>query len=113
MTDELYTLTAEEHDGITLVHLRGEIDASNASTISTEVLAVSAPAVILDLSAVTYLDSAGMAMIEALRRAKDLRLVLTEDSVVARSLRIVGFDQLLPISTSAGSALASMRGRAG
>jgi anti-anti-sigma factor len=113
MTDDVYTLTAEEHDGVTLVRLRGEIDAANASTVNSEILAVSAPAVVLDLTAVTYLDSAGMAMIESLRRAKDLRLVLTEDSVIARSLGIVGFDQLLPISTSASSALASMRGRPG
>ncbi len=54
----------------------------------------------LDLSAAQYLDSAGIAMLDMLRRATSLRLVLSPESIVTRALTVTGFDQLIPIFPS-------------
>ncbi|HUN31250.1 MAG TPA: STAS domain-containing protein [Trebonia sp.] len=52
---------------------------------------------ILALDDVQYIDSAGMAALETLRRSTELRIIVPRQSVVRRSLEIVGFDQLIPV----------------
>jgi anti-anti-sigma factor len=55
---------------------------------------------VLDLSAVQYLDSAGIAALDSLRRATELRLVVDPSSIIHRGLVITGFDQLIPVYDS-------------
>lgn len=94
-----------------VVALPSEIDAANADKICQELLAVisvGAAVVVIDMSATTFCDSAGVqAIIAAYRHAgangTQLRLVAT---AMLRILTIVGADQLVPTYTTLEAALA-------
>jgi anti-anti-sigma factor len=106
---ETYELTVERQDGATIAHLDGEIDTATAPRLQEQLLAATADGpLILDLTGVEYLDSAGIAVLDALRRVRDFRIVLDEQSIVARAIGIVGFDQLIPVSPSTDAALAAL-----
>jgi anti-anti-sigma factor len=108
MTGRPYELTIEQDPRATVVRLRGEVDAATAPLIETELL-TTAPerGLVLDLRGVDYLDSAGIAMLDSLRRARRLTLVIEDASIVARAIAIVGFDQLIPVWPSSAGALES------
>jgi anti-sigma B factor antagonist len=93
-------ITVEQSDGTTLVRLRGEIDASlryAASEAMVAVLAAEGP-VVIDTSAVTFIDSSGMAFLLQVHgvatdagRPVDLR---DPSGVVVDLLALVGLDSL-------------------
>jgi anti-sigma B factor antagonist len=95
-----HQIAVEQIDGTTLVRLRGEIDASlrhAASEAMVAVLAGQGPLVI-DTSAVTFIDSSGMAFLLQLHgvasdagRSVDLR---DPSGVVVDLLAMVGLDTL-------------------
>ena len=63
-------MTSQPSTAPVTIVLTGEIDASNASTISTQVeqaLAGGAPAIVVDLSDVTFFDSTGLGALIAAR----------------------------------------------
>src|SRR5689334_16075374 len=94
----LHRLTFEDRNGVVLARLGGEVDAANAATVKDELLRRAAHGVlVLDLRDTEYLDSAGIAVLEALRRTTDLRLVYDRISIVGRAISIVGFDQVLAV----------------
>jgi anti-sigma B factor antagonist len=94
-----------------VVALPAEIDADNADKISHELLAtigLGAAVVVIDMSATTFCDSAGIqAIITAYRHAAangtQLRLVAT---TVLRILTLVGADQIVSIYPTLDAALA-------
>jgi anti-anti-sigma factor len=97
----LHRLDFEDRGPAVIARLGGEVDASNASTVQAELLRRAGNGVlVLDLRGTEYLDSAGIAMLEALRRTTDLRLVYDEVSIVGRAISIVGFDQVLAVYES-------------
>jgi anti-anti-sigma factor len=109
MSTEVFDLTVEHCGGATVARLRGEVDTAAAPQLHEQLLAATGDdPLILDLTAVEYLDSAGIAVLDALRRVRDFRLVLDEQSIVARAIGIVGFDQLIPVSGSTDDALAAL-----
>lgn len=77
--------------------LNGDIDASTASSVTAEVLPLAAPGskIILDMSEVPYMSSAGLRMLLGLYRqttAKEGKLVLvglTED--IIDTMSVTGF----------------------
>jgi anti-sigma B factor antagonist len=84
-----------------VITVPAEIDATNADEIRQALLAAVSDlaVVIIDMSATTFCDSAGVHAIMAARRqaegtGTDLRLVAT---AVLRILTLVGADQLIPI----------------
>jgi anti-anti-sigma factor len=104
----LHRLAFEERGPLALARLGGEVDASNASTVQAELLRRAGNGVlVLDLRDTEYLDSAGIAMLEALRRNTDLRLVYDQLSIVGRAIAIVGFDQVLAVYESVDDAVAA------
>lgn len=85
-------------DGIIIAHVTGEIDLSNATDIR-EAIAETTPndalGVVLDLSAVDYVDSAGIHLLyrlgESLRnRGQTLRVVIPPQSAASDALRLAG-----------------------
>ena len=81
-----------------IARLHGDIDSSNAAELLLPLAAEAAGRpLILALDDVQYIDSAGMAAIETLRRSSELRMVVPRESVVRHALEIVGFDQLIPV----------------
>ena len=93
----------------------GEIDLTNAESLRDALLSAlnaGAPGLIVDLTATTFLDSAGVtALVRASRRASAsgaaLRLAVTAPAVL-RVLSLVGIDQLIPVYPSVVTALDSL-----
>jgi anti-anti-sigma factor len=93
----------------------GEIDLTNAECLRDSLLSAfnaGATAVVVDLTATTFLDSAGVtALVRASRRATAseaaLRVAVTAPAVL-RVLNLVGIDQLVPVLPSVAEALASL-----
>jgi anti-anti-sigma factor len=91
-------VTFEHHGEVVIAHLSGEIDMSNAETIGAAVLQATgndALGVVLDLSDVQYLDSAGIYVVFGMRsrlraRGQMLRLAVPEGSPVDDALRLAG-----------------------
>jgi anti-sigma B factor antagonist len=87
--------------GALVAHLTGEVDMSNAEEIGAAVIGATpgdARGVVLDLSAVEYLDSAGIYVIHGMRaslqaRGQSLVLVIPPDSPVHDALRLSGADR--------------------
>src|SRR6266566_1696258 len=100
MTDGLHTLRIETRGAVVLAVIAGEIDASNAAAIASELSAHGSGTIVIDLVDVRYLDSAGIAMLDVLRRSAQVLLVVPERSIIHRTMAIVGFDQLVPIFAS-------------
>ncbi|HEV7525164.1 MAG TPA: STAS domain-containing protein [Acidimicrobiia bacterium] len=102
MTGAPHELHIEDGPNGTLARITGEIDQSNAAVIDAALREYGRKRPLaVDLSAAEYLDSAGIAMFEALRHDTALRLVVAPGSIVSRALAIAGLDQLVTTSQSA------------
>ena len=100
----LADITLEDHGGIPVARIRGEIDMSNvgelSQTLQNSVDQV-APGLVVDFSPTTYLDSAGLQFVFDLgKRLRDrgqrLLLVVPDGSPVGTVLDIVNVDALAP-----------------
>lgn len=114
-------LRIEESDGVVVARLSGEIDLSNAHEAGN-MLATSIPntvlGLVLDLTAVSYLDSSGVHLIfdlaERLRkRQQQVWVAVPEGAPIRRVLRIVELDSVVPVSATVDEAVAQIRGSAG
>jgi anti-anti-sigma factor len=91
-------LRFSSRDRIVIAHLTGEIDMSNATDLReaiTEATPNDALGVVLDLSEVDYVDSAGIQLLyrlgESLRnRGQTLRVVIPARSPASDALRLAG-----------------------
>jgi anti-sigma B factor antagonist len=89
--------------GAELVRLTGEIDLANAPRIGRQIVArvAGASAVLIDLTAVSFLDSAGVRLLDALvgdlaEHGKRIRLVVGETGAARMTLQLCAFrDDLL------------------
>jgi anti-anti-sigma factor len=105
-------LSIETRGPVLVARLRGEIDMSNAGHLRDELYAATgndALGLVLDLSAVDYLDTAGIHLVHRLRdglraRGQQLRLVIPTDSLINDTLRLAGldWDEELVVSPEAG-----------
>ena len=91
----------------------GRIDASNAARLETDLLAAieqSGPALIIDLSGLGYMSSAGLrVMLVAAKRAKAAggkAVILAAQPAVAEVLKMSGFDRIIPLTDSESAARA-------
>jgi anti-sigma B factor antagonist len=99
-------------DTMVIARLTGEIDLSNAFGLE-EAITSSTPnqalAVVLDLSALDYIDSAGIQLIYQLReqldvRGQELKLVMAPGSPAADALRLAGVMGQFDVSDSLAQA---------
>ena len=97
-----------------LVRLAGEIDVANAPAIGAEIAAQTAAssAVLIDLTAVSFLDSAGVRLLDTLigalgERRTPVRLVVAETGSVRLTLTMCAFreDVLSPDLAAAVAAV--------
>lgn len=108
----------EVREGVRAViaRLTGELDLSNAGNVSgalAEAIPNSVLALIVDLTDVEYLDSAGIHLIYELReklrtRGQVLRLVIPTDSVAGDALRLAGVTGHVESSPTVDAALAGL-----
>ncbi|MEV5433248.1 STAS domain-containing protein [Streptomyces sp. NPDC052701] len=112
--DRTDRLSVEHHevDGIRVVTVRGEIDHDVKDVLSEALLAedgATPPRTVVDLSGVTFMDSSGINVFVAARRAADdargwLRIAGAHDSVL-RVLQLVGVDGFIPCHPTVEQAL--------
>jgi anti-anti-sigma factor len=103
----------ERLEGSAIARLSGEIDLSNAEAIKrsiAESISNQELRLVIDLSAVEYLDSAGIAMLfDLLRRLAEhqqqLFLLVPAESPVRRSLEVSGWPTDAPIVESLAKAV--------
>jgi anti-sigma B factor antagonist len=95
----------ERSDGVPVARVSTDIDAANAATVQEQLAEALGPdtlSLIVDLSEIRYLDSAGLDMLLRLsdrldhRRAK-LMLVIPETSQLNRLAAVVGLPQAMPV----------------
>jgi anti-anti-sigma factor len=105
-------VTIAADDGVVVASLSGEIDLSNAAEITNALLRGvpnEALGLVIDLSEVSYLDSAGVRMLAELDhrlgwRAQVLRVVAPEASRSRRVLEIAGLERVLSIDITLDAA---------
>lgn len=103
-------------EGVDVVVVEGEVDLTNADGVHEAVIATSAPAVVLDLTAVAYLDSSGIRAIDQAHRRlasgeRSLLIVCPPDTAADWTLRVAGFDRAIVLeSLDAAVASATARG---
>jgi anti-anti-sigma factor len=104
-------------DRVLIASLDGEIDMSNAGELGAAVtgrVPANAVAVVLDLSGVGYLDSAGIHVVYKLRerlsqRGQAVRLVVAPDSPIAAALEYAGASRALGAADTVQAAIADLR----
>jgi anti-sigma B factor antagonist len=110
----------DDHDGSPVARIRGEVDMSNVSQLSSALrnaVLQSSPGLVIDFSETQYLDSAGLHFIFELgKRLRDrgqrLFLVVPSVSPVAPVLEIVRVDSLAPRCETLEQALELLRAHA-
>jgi anti-anti-sigma factor len=97
---KLARIVVEGDDAVPIVGVDGEIDAANAAELRRalrEPLTNRATALVVDLTATRYLDSAGINLLfdlgaELRDRQQRLHVVAAPGSPIARMLLLTGFD---------------------
>ncbi|BAL86360.1 hypothetical protein AMIS_11400 [Actinoplanes missouriensis 431] len=96
MTDQWVSFS--RHGVAELVHLKGEIDLANANDIGRAIVArtTDANAVLIDLTAVSFLDSAGVRLLDFIvgdldDRGKPIKLVVGERGAARMTLQLCSF----------------------
>jgi anti-sigma B factor antagonist len=100
--------------GTDLVRLAGELDMANASAIGAEIAThtVASSAVLIDLTAVSFLDSAGVRLLDTLvgaygERRTPVQLVVAPTGPVRLTLKMCAFREDL-LSADLASAAAAV-----
>jgi anti-sigma B factor antagonist len=108
----------EDH-GISVVSLAGELDLSTVPRLENPLLRElrGHPAVVLDLTALSFIDSSGLGLlIKAFRAGEDesageLHTVIARDSQIERVFRLAGIDRCLPLYLDREAAVAATNGK--
>jgi len=107
--------TTRHADGVTIVALEGELDklTTDAARVELE-RAVGGDAVLVDLSSVGFLDSAGLHMLFRLARAMSkaggrLAIVIPAKSPLRRVIEITNVGEIATVCDSVEEGLARMR----
>jgi anti-anti-sigma factor len=82
-----------------VITLRGEIDLSNVAEMRSSLAGAQGPAVV-DLTAVTYLDSTALYELGALRKRVGNVVLVAPSPQIRRTLDIVGFTKIFDIVSS-------------
>jgi anti-anti-sigma factor len=114
----LANIVESRHGDVAVARLEGEIDASNVRWAEERLRALvtnQAKVLVVDLTATTYLDSAGIALLFELaaalgRHQQELRLVVAEDAAIARVVALTGLTDAAPTHPTLEGALGQQAG---
>lgn len=115
LTDTMTTSVAD-HDGVTVLTVTGEVDLATAPALETAIdtaLDAGSNHLVVDLAAVSFLASAGMAaLVAAHQRAvgKTTIALVAEGPATSRQLKMTALDQVFDLHSTLDDALASVRG---
>lgn len=114
---DLASFVVDRREDIVVGVLTGEIDLSNAmelESLITDAVPNSVLGVVLDLSGVSYIDSAGVRLLLSLAgrlrwRGQDLVLAAPPDSRCRRVLSMVGVGSKVMLETTVDAAVSRLR----
>jgi anti-sigma B factor antagonist len=114
--DGLVGLEIEQRGEVVVAHVTGELDiagAPHAGERIAEAVPTSARGLVVDMSALEFIDSSGVAMLFGLvrrlaSRRQALRVVAPQGQPVARVLEIVEFERAAPVRTDVDAAVAEI-----
>jgi len=104
------------HEHVVIAHVTGEVDLSNAGELGSaliDAIASDTWALVLELSDVEYLDSAGIQLLYRLRadlraRGQGLSLVIRRRSAAHDALRLAGVSDHIHLAETVDDALAEL-----
>lgn len=107
----------QQEDGVAVARLHGDIDVANVPVITTtlrEEARAAGRGLVIDLSGVRYLDSAGMQLLFQLAQdltvaRKGLLVALPEDAPISRLLKITNFHESAGIHPTVADCVAALR----
>ena len=110
----------EREDETVVAIITGEVDMSNATSVRQEIAASVTPdddAVIIDMSELSFIDSAGLhAMIELgtvlEERRQQLLLCLPPKSTIRRAIEIIGLPHAVAVYSERSEAMDAVRASA-
>ena len=117
MRDRISGIEFEDRDDdVVVASVEGEIDSSNAADLRlalSERLPSTSTALVLDLSAVNYLDSSGIQLLFDLgrrlaARRQAIRLVVPGDAPMRRVLELCAVEAVAPMDPELDLALAEL-----
>jgi anti-anti-sigma factor len=116
---DLAAFAAERIDDVVVGALSGEVDLSNAIELEraiAEAVPNSARGLVLDLSALSYIDSSGVRLVLSLAgslkwRGQELVVVAPEGSPCRRVLTLAGVEGSVALEATGEAALARSRAR--
>lgn len=108
-------IEVEETDGYTLCRPVGELDAYTVTTFRESLGELAnRPQVVIDLSDVPFMDSAGLgALIGGIRRARENGgevAVACSRPTLTRLLHTTGFNRIVPVTETVDDAVAALPG---
>jgi anti-sigma B factor antagonist len=106
---------------VVVARFEGEIDLANAPMISTQILGAvpnDAIGLVLDLSAVHYIDSVGIRMLFSLVRSlqtsrQALAITLDQGSQIRKLLKMTALDEAVLLRSSVDDCAAALQDRSG
>lgn len=109
------TLSVRDIDGVTVLAVRGELDALTAPQLDDAInasLAKEPIALVIDLLELSFLASAGMTvLLDRQRAASQLKKrfsVVADGPRTSRPMKLIGVDQVLSLYPTLEAALSSM-----
>jgi anti-anti-sigma factor len=110
----------EREDGIVIATLTGEVDMSNATSIRQQIVGSVTPdddAVVVDLSELAFMDSAGLHSLVELgtvldERRQQLLLCVPPGSTMERAVQIIGLPRAVSVHPSRDDAIEAARASA-
>ncbi|MGY4102542.1 STAS domain-containing protein [Nocardia sp. R16R-3T] len=109
------TTTVEAHDGATVLTVSGEVDLATAPALENTIEAIltgKPAALIIDLTGVSFLASAGMATLVAAHQragATTTIVVVADGPATSRQLKMTSLDQVFALRTTLAEALDGLR----
>lgn len=113
MSMEIASFDFKREGAVGVVALSGEVDMSNAGEVLQRLLQFVSnedDALVLDLSGLSFIDSAGLHVVLELmnlleERSKQLSLVVPPDIHPARAIALFGLDEVVPVYPDREAAL--------
>ena len=114
--NDLIGVDIEEREDVVVARLSGELDISVAEPTGRKIaesVPSSALGVVVDMSALEFMDSSGVSMLFSLARQvgshrQQLRVVAPAGRPVSRVLEIVEFDRAAPVHADVDSAVSEI-----
>jgi anti-anti-sigma factor len=105
--NELCSIDVTGAGGTTIAGLRGEIDLSNVPDVEDQLTEIgrAAEVLVVDLTNLEYIDSAGFGMLERLGRNLELRVVVPDGAVIRRAFVVTGMAAIVPVFEAVDDAL--------